>query len=112
MFAPEDGQPVSPADVTERFHKLTDAANLRRIRLHDLWHGQASLMLAAGVTIAVVSKRLGHSSISITSDTYSHLIGGVGSAAAEAAAGLVPRVRRDQESSSPGVGDHGDQSES
>ncbi len=54
-------------------------------------HGSASLQLAAGIPIAVVSKRLGHSSIAITSDTYSHLLDGVGRQAAEAAAALVPR---------------------
>ncbi|HEU4568072.1 MAG TPA: tyrosine-type recombinase/integrase, partial [Marmoricola sp.] len=69
-------------------------AGLRQVRLHDLRHGQASLMLAAGVPIAVVSKRLGHSSIALTSDTYSHLLGGVGRAAAEAAAALVTRPGR------------------
>ena len=53
-------------------------------------------MLAAGVPLAVVSKRLGHSSIAITSDTYSHLLEGVGRQAAERAAALVPRRRREQ----------------
>jgi hypothetical protein len=64
--------------------------------LHDLRHGQASLMLAAGVPLAVMSKRLGHSSVSITSDTYSHLLEGVCREAAERAAALVPRNRREQ----------------
>ena len=49
-------------------------------------------MLAADVPLAVVSKRLGHSSVAITSDTYSHLLEGVGREAAERAAALVPRV--------------------
>ena len=53
-------------------------------------------MLAAGVPLAVVSKRLGHSSVAITSDTYSHLLEGVGRKAAERAAALVPRRRREQ----------------
>ena len=53
-------------------------------------------MLAAGVPLAVVSKRLGHSSVSITSDTYSHLHEGVGREAAERAAALVPPNRRDK----------------
>ena len=48
-------------------------------------------MLAADVPIDIVSKRLGHSSRAITSDTYSHLLSGVGRAAAERAAALVPR---------------------
>jgi hypothetical protein len=49
------------------------------------------LMLAAGVKVEVVSKRLGHSSINITHSIYSHLLRGVGRSAAEAVMGLVPR---------------------
>jgi len=51
-------------------------------------------MLAAGVPLAVVSKRLGHSSTAITGDTCSHLLRGVGRQAAEAATALVPRAAR------------------
>ena len=66
----------------------------------------ASVMLAAGVPIAVVSKMLGHSPITITSDTYSHLLGGVGRAAADAADALVPARKvapqlRDQSVTTP-----------
>ncbi len=104
VFAREDGSPVPPGDVTAAFYRLTDAAGLRRVRLHDLRHGQASLMLAAGISIAVVSKRLGHSSISITSDTYSHLLEGVGQHAAEAAADLVPRAKKATEDASESEG--------
>jgi integrase len=63
VFAREDGTPLHPQTVTKRFLRLVDEAGLRRVRLHDLRHGQASLMLAAGVPLAVVSKRLGHSSV-------------------------------------------------
>lgn len=93
VFAREDGNPLRPDDVTKLFVALVDGAGLRRIRLHDLRHGQASLMLAAGVDMAIVSKRLGHSTITITSDTYSHLLGGVGRDAADRASALVPRAR-------------------
>ena len=96
VFARENGEPLHPETVTKRFAKLAEAAGLRPVRLHDLRHGQASLMLAAGVDLAVVSKRLGHSSIAITSDTYSHLLEGVGRDAAKRAAALVPRNRREQ----------------
>lgn len=92
VFTREDGTAYHPERVTKAFRRLTLAAGLRPVRLHDLRHGQASLMLAAGVPLAVVSKRLGHSSIAITSDTYSHLLKGVGRAAADAAAALVPRT--------------------
>ena len=96
VFAHEDGGPLRPESVTKRFGQLVREAGLRPVRLHDLRHGAASLMLAAGVPLAVVSKRLGHSSIGITSDTYSHLLEGVGRDAAERAAALVPRRPRDQ----------------
>ena len=50
--------------------------------------------LTAGIDIGLVSNILGHSSIAITADTYSHLLDGVGREAAERAAALVPRARR------------------
>jgi integrase len=95
VFARENGAPIHPEFATRHFQYLARKAGLPPIRLHDLRHGSASLQLAAGVPMAVVSKRLGHSSISITADTYSHLLEGVGHAAAEAAAALVPRTIRD-----------------
>ncbi len=95
VFAREDGNPLAPEAVTKAFGDLVRAAGLRPIRLHDLRHGRASLLLASGAPLAVVSKMLGHSSITITSDTYSHLLEGVGRQAAEAADALVPR-RREQ----------------
>ncbi|WP_408909597.1 tyrosine-type recombinase/integrase [Streptomyces solicavernae] len=92
---------------------LSDRQRLRRVRLHDLRHGQASLMLAAGVEMATVSKRLGHSGIAITSDTYSHLLGGVGRDAADRASSLVPRRRNGQAQPAPNeseIEDQGSQS--
>lgn len=91
VFPREDGSHLKPEAVSNTFQRLIAQAGLRRVRLHDLRHGQASIMLAAGVEMAVVSKRLGHSGIRITSDTYTHLLEGVGRQAAEAAAALIPR---------------------
>jgi len=102
VFCHEDGSPLSPEGVTRLFRTLCATAGLRRVRLHDLRHGQASLLLAAGVPLAVVSKRLGHSSISLTSDTYSHLLEGVGREAAERSRNLVPRASRDHSVTSRG----------
>lgn len=96
VFARPGGDPLAPGDITELFAELTAAAGLRHIRLHDLRHGHASLLLASGSDMALVSKRLGHSSITLTVDTYSHLLEGVGRKAAEAATALVPRKPRDQ----------------
>lgn len=72
MFTREDGAPLRPEYVTRHMQAIAGRAGLPRKRLHDLRHGSASIQLAAGVALAVVSKRLGHSSISITADTYSH----------------------------------------
>lgn len=101
VFAKEDGNPLPPTNaVTKRFAELAKAAGLRHVRLHDLRHGAASLQLAAGTDLAIVSKNLRHSSYTITADTYSHLLKGVGKKAADAAEALVPRSkvkdRRDQ----------------
>lgn len=105
VFAHEDGNPLYPGWVTDHFQWLTerirvpadwsnpmgDQVPLRRVRLHDLRHGQASLMLAAGVDMNIISKRLGHSRSSFTADTYAHMLDGVGRDAAEKAAALIPR---------------------
>jgi integrase len=96
VFARENGDPLRLDKLTKRFKELCAEVGLRPVRLHDLRHGAASLRLASGTDIAIVSKVLGHSSVSITSDTYSHLLAGVGKKAAEGAAALVPRNRRDQ----------------
>jgi integrase len=96
VFAQPFGGPIPTQQLTQRFGELAEAAGVRHVRLHDLRHGQASLMLAAGVPMAIVSKRLGHSTITITSDTYSHMLAGVGRDAAERANALVPRASRDQ----------------
>lgn len=101
VFARPSGDPLNTNMVHKTFHALIDAAKLRRIRLHDLRHGHASLMLAAGVELELVSKRIGHSSTTITADMYQHLLPGVSRGAAEKAAALVPRKRREQSVSNP-----------
>ncbi len=58
-------------------------AGLPHIRLHDLRHTHATLLLSAGVHPKIVSERLGHSSIKITLDTYSHVLPGLQEAAAQ-----------------------------
>lgn len=59
------------------------------IRFHDLRHTSASLALAAGVPMRVVSDRLGHSTTAITADLYTHVVPSVAREAAEAIAGTV-----------------------
>lgn len=64
-------------------------AGLPAIRLHDARHTAATLALAAGVHPKVVSERLGHANISITMDTYSHVVEGMQEEAAKKMASLV-----------------------
>ena len=59
--------------MTRNFKKLVRRVGKSHIRLHDLRHFHASLLLKAGVHLKVVQERLGHSSIAITADTYSHV---------------------------------------
>jgi integrase len=96
VFAMEDGNPLHPERLTKRFNRLVATSGLRKVRLHDLRHGRASLLLGSGMDIALVSKIMGHSSITLTADTYSHLLAGAGRRAAEAADALIPRAPRDQ----------------
>jgi integrase len=83
VFARPDGKPLDPSHVTRTFAKLVRQAGLPHIRLHDLRHTHATLMLAAGIHPKIVSERLGHASIGITLDTYSHVLPGLQEAAAE-----------------------------
>jgi integrase len=85
----DDGRPMHPQSVSRSFDRAIAAAKLPRIRLHDLRHTHASLALAAGVNPKVISERLGHATVSITLDTYSHAIPALQEEAAEKIAGLV-----------------------
>ena len=71
------------------FKKALKAAKLPDIRLHDLRHTHATLALRAGIHPKIVSERLGHTTVSITLDTYSHAIPAMQEAAAALIAGLV-----------------------
>ncbi len=66
------------------FVKLAKTTGLRRIRLHDTRHTAASLMLASGVQVKVVSEMLGHSSPTITLSIYAHVLPGMAETAGEA----------------------------
>ncbi len=83
VFIRPDGRPINPNAVTLAFRRIIKKAGLKDIRIHDLRHTHATLMLKAGVNPKVVSERLGHASISITLDIYSHVLPGMQEAAAE-----------------------------
>jgi integrase len=70
----DDGTPYRPDYVTKAFEKMIKRLNLPKITFHDLRHTHATLLLEAGVHPKVVQERLGHSTISMTLDTYSHVL--------------------------------------
>lgn len=74
IFASVVGTPLDLTNVRRRFHALCKKAEVPCIRLYDLRHTHATMLLGAGVNLKIVSERLGHSSIMLTGDTYSHVI--------------------------------------
>jgi integrase len=76
-----DGLPVRTSSLSGRFGARMKKEGIR-LTFHGLRHGHASLMLAAGVHLKVVSERLGHSTIGITADLYTHVADEVHEAAA------------------------------
>jgi integrase len=73
VFTAPEGGPLRKSNLRRRsFEPLLQRAGLPRIRFHDLRHTAASLLLAEGVHPKVVQEILGHSTVSMTLDTYSH----------------------------------------
>jgi integrase len=73
VFCQPDGQPLHPTRFQRVFHRRVEAAGLPKIRLHDLRHTWATLALRAGVNPKIVQERIGHASVAITLDLYTHL---------------------------------------
>jgi integrase len=84
-----DGLAVRPNTFSRTFTRQARAAGLPAIRLHDLRHSYATAALSAGIPAKVVSERLGHANISITLDTYSHVLPNMQEQAAEQVAQLI-----------------------
>lgn len=68
------GTPIGKYNLVKSFKKLAQEAGLPKIRFHDSRHTAASLMLNNGISVIVVSRRLGHAKPSTTLDVYGHLI--------------------------------------
>ena len=73
-WAWDDGRPHDPDYLYKEFRKILESNNLPRIRFHDLRHSHATALLLEGVSVKVISERLGHSSTTITQDIYSHVL--------------------------------------
>jgi integrase len=89
VFVTEAALPYHPERVSKLFAQAAKQAGLPRIRLHDLRHTYATLALSAGVHPKVISERLGHASIAITLDCYSHCLPTLSEEAAARVAALV-----------------------
>jgi len=77
ICAKEDGNIWKPDTMTSDFGDLTDRAGLTGVRLHDMRHSHATQLLLQGVNPKIVSERLGHSTVGITLDIYSHILPGM-----------------------------------
>jgi len=82
VFSHFDGSPLLSGTVTHARIKLVRRTGIKLIRLHDARHSHASLMLKQGVHPKIVQEQLGHASIQVTLDTYSHVAPGLQQAAA------------------------------
>ncbi|MGW5739960.1 tyrosine-type recombinase/integrase [Amycolatopsis sp. NPDC003861] len=114
LFPDHYGAPLRPDFLTVTFRRLNTASRLPPVRLHDLRHGAASLSLAAGNDLRTVQALLGHSSITLTADTYATVLPDLAHHAAEATARLLQDatetqsgrrrpVRRSRNSRSTGI---------
>jgi len=73
VFAHPDGKPLRPGTVSHAFAKLSRKGIIPKLRLHDLRHSHATLLLEDGMDINAVKQRLGHTSAAFTLDTYGHV---------------------------------------
>lgn len=84
VFASTIGTPLEAGTIARTWAKVVAIADVGHVRWHDLRHAHASLMLQQGVHPKIVSERLGHASVGITLDTYSHVLPGLQESAAAA----------------------------
>lgn len=83
ILCKENGDPFHPDSITQRWERFIDKHKLPQIRLHDLRHSNATALIAAGVSPKVVQHRLGHANVSITLNTYTHVLPSMDEEAAE-----------------------------
>lgn len=83
VFTQADGTPLYPQTVTAAFKRIAIELGIPTIGVHGLRHSSATMMLSSGISPKVVSQRLGHANVSITLDTYSHVLPAHDQAAAD-----------------------------
>ncbi|MFN0090106.1 MAG: tyrosine-type recombinase/integrase [Acidimicrobiales bacterium] len=93
VFTLADGSMIHPQSLAVQFKRAVAAVGAVDIGLHGLRHTHATMLLDSGVPLKVVSERLGHSSITITADTYQHVLDHMQDRAADAMRGLITAPR-------------------
>lgn len=97
VFTQPNGTPLYPQTITAAFKRIAIELGLPTIGVHGLRHSSATMMLASGISPKVVSQRLGHANVSITLDTYSHVL----PAHDRAAADFIGRTLTDADEALP-----------
>jgi integrase len=93
IFAHPDGSYIHPDYLSQVFDRHVAKSTLPTIRLHDLRHTHATILLKQGVPLKVVSERLGHANPAFTLSVYQHVLPGMQAAAAKAFSAAVFDLR-------------------
>jgi integrase len=94
MFCNTAGHYLNPQSISQLFDRILARTDIPRVRFHDLRHTHASLLIADGEDVKVVSERLGHAHPAFTIHTYQHLLPGMSAAAAERFAAMIATAAR------------------
>ena len=106
VFADERGEPFHPQRLRVLFGRASNRAGLPSIRLHDLRHTMATTALSAGIHPKVVQERLGHTTVAMTLDTYSHVTDTIQSEGAERLhRAMNPKSNRRRNKPDPPIGE-------
>src|SRR5206468_2778630 len=89
VFVREDGSPLHPESISQRFDRLVRRHKLPTIRLHDCRHTAASLMLEDGTPVKVAAEMLGHANPNVTQAIYQHVMPGMTETAGERLSGRL-----------------------
>jgi integrase len=96
VFSTVAGKPLRPNTVSRAWTIMAARSGVKVIRFHDARHTHATLMLKQGVNPKIVQERLGHATIAVTLDTYSHVVPGLQEAAAAGFDKLMlPRLEKE-----------------
>ncbi len=102
-FPSEVGTPLEERNVLRRFQAICEANGFPKLRIYDLRHTHASLLIHEGVHPKKISERLGHSSIKLTMDTYGHLFEGSDRDSAEKMQKLLAPKRKEPDAKRPAL---------